>query len=58
MRMYKVVFTRTPDSGNVPYYGRKTTYKERRHAEAQAEHWRKRGWDARVIQSTEFEWEE
>lgn len=58
MRIYKVIFEATDQSGAVPYNGRRTTYHERRYAEAQADHWRAQGWNARVIQSTEFEWEE
>jgi hypothetical protein len=58
MRIYKVVFTKTDQSQPAPYYGRRTTYHELRHAESQAKSWRSRGWDAKVIQSTEFDWEE
>lgn len=59
MRIYKVVFTKRSDSKPLPYGKRRTIYHDRTQAEKQAEWWRTYMlWDAHVVQSTEFEWEE
>jgi hypothetical protein len=52
MRIYKVVFDKQ-SKRQIPYYGRKSVYHDKRHADAQAARY-----GGMVIQSTEFEWEE